>query len=185
MNDEKIIELYYNRNELAIAATAERYGAYCHAVAYNILHNEEDSQESVNDTYMSAWNSIPPHKPTILKTFLGKIARRFAIDKWRKKNAEKRGGGTIEEVLDELSECVSQNGNPIEETEKILLDKTVNSFIRGLGDSEQRVFLCRYWYAESVKDIARRFGFSESKVKVMLMRTRNKLKERLEAEGLI
>lgn len=85
MNDEKIIELYYNRNELAIAATAERYGAYCHAVAYNILHNEEDSQESVNDTYMSAWNSIPPHKPTILKTFLGKIARRFAINKWRKK----------------------------------------------------------------------------------------------------
>lgn len=101
------------------------------------------------------------------------------------KNAEKRGGGTIEEVLDELSECVSQNGNLIEETEKILLDKTVNGFIRGLGDSEQRVFLCRYWYAESVKDIAKRFGFSESKVKVMLMRTRNKLKERLEAEGLI
>ena len=127
---------------------------------------------------------MPPHKPSVLKTFLGKITRRLSIDKWRRKNAEKRGG-EIAEVLDELSECISQNGDPIAEMEKETLDKTIRTFVRELKDTEQRVFLCRYWYAKSIKEIAKLFGFSESKVKVMLMRTRNKLKARLETEGLL
>ena len=184
MTDEQIIEMYWNRNEQAISVTSEKYGTYCYSVAYGILHNEEDSKESVNDTYLSAWNSMPPHKPSVLKTFLGKITRRLSIDKWRRKNAEKRGG-EIEEVLDELSECISQSGDPIAEIEKETLDKTINTFVRDLKDTEQRVFLCRYWYAKSIKEIAKIFGFSESKVKVMLMRTRNKLKARLETEGLL
>lgn len=184
MNDDEIIEMYWDRNEQAIAVTSEKYGNYCYSVAYGILHNEEDSKESVNDTYMSAWNSIPPHRPITLKTFLGKITRRLSIDKWRKKKAEKRGGETAE-VLEELSECISQSGNPTAETEKILLDKTINSFVRGLKDTEQKIFLCRYWYAEPVKEISKRFGFSESKVKVMLMRTRNKLRKKLEEEELL
>ncbi len=184
MNDRQIIELYWNRDEQAISMTAEKYGTYCYSVAYKILHNEEDSKESVNDTYLSAWNSIPPHKPNILKTFLGKIARRISIDRWRKKNAEKRNA-EITEVLEELSECVSPRGNPMTEIEKKQLDETVNNFIAELKDVEQRVFICRYWYAESVKEIAKQFCFSESKVKVMLMRTRNKLKERLEKEDLL
>lgn len=184
MNDVQIIELYWNRDENAISATSEKYGTYCYSIAYGILHNEEDSKESVNDTYISAWNSMPPHKPNILKTFLGKITRMISIDRWRKKNAEKRGGETAE-VLDELSECVSPNGDPITEAEKKLLNDAVNSFIKELNEIEQRVFLCRYWYAEPVKEIAKRFGFSESKVKVMLMRTRNKLKTRLDKEGLL
>ena len=184
MTDAQIVEMYWERNEQAISVTAEKYGTYCYSVAYGILHNEEDSKESVNDTYMSAWNSMPPHKPGILKTFLGKITRRLSIDKWRRKNAEKRGG-EIAEVLDELSECISPSGDPIAETEKEMLDKTINSFVKELKDTEQRVFLCRYWYAKSVKEIAKLFGFSESKVKVMLMRTRNKLKEKLETEGLL
>ena len=184
MTDAQIVEMYWDRNEQAISVTSEKYGTYCYSVAYGILHNEEDSKESVNDTYMSAWNSMPPHKPSILKTFLGKITRRLSIDKWRRKNAEKRGG-EIAEVLDELSECISPNGDPIAEMEKEMLDKTINTFVRELRDTEQRVFLCRYWYAKSVKEIAKHFGFSESKVKVMLMRTRNKLKARLEAEGLL
>ena len=178
MNDLQIVEMYWKRNEQAISVTAEKYGTYCYSVAYGILHNEEDSKESVNDTYMSAWNSMPPHKPNVLKTFLGKITRRLSIDKLKRKNAEKRGG-EIAEVLDELSECISQNGDPIAEMEKETLDKTINTFVRELKDTEQRVFLCRYWYAKSVKEIAKLFGFSESKVKVMLMR------ERLETEGLL
>ena len=194
MNDLQIIEMYWKRNEQAISVTAEKYGTYCYSIAYGVLHNEEDSKESVNDTYMSAWNSMPPHKPGILKTFLGKITRRLSIDKWRRKNAEKRGG-EIAEVLDELSECISPSGDPIAEMEtsgdpiaemeKEMLDKTINSFVKELKDTEQRVFLCRYWYAKSVKEIAKLFGFSESKVKVMLMRTRNKLKTRLNEEGLL
>ena len=182
--DAQIVEMYWNRNEQAITVTAEKYGTYCYSVAYGVLHNEEDSKESVNDTYMSAWNSMPPHKPAILKTFLGKITRRLSIDRWRRRNAEKRGG-EIAEVLDELSECISPIGDPIAEIEKEMLDKTINTFVRELKDTEQRVFLCRYWYAKPVKEIAKLFGFSESKVKVMLMRTRNKLKARLETEGLL
>ena len=172
MTDAQIVEMYWERNEQAISVTAEKYGTYCYSVAYGILHNEEDSKESVNDTYMSAWNSMPPHKPNVLKTFLGKITRRLSIDKLKRKNAEKRGG-EIAEILDELSECISPIGDPIAETDK------------ELKDTEQRVFLCRYWYARSVKEIAKLFGFSESKVKVMLMRTRNKLKTRLDEEGLL
>ena len=184
MTDAQIVEMYWERNEQAISVTAEKYGTYCYSVAYGILHNEEDSKESVNDTYMSAWNSMPPHKPNVLKTFLGKITRRLSIDKLKRKNAEKRGG-EIAEILDELSECISPIGDPIAETEKEMLDKTINSFVKELKDTEQRVFLCRYWYARSVKEIAKLFGFSESKVKVMLMRTRNKLKTRLDEEGLL
>lgn len=184
MTDAQIVEMYWNRNEQAISVTSEKYGTYCYSVAYGILHNEEDSKESVNDTYLSTWNSIPPHKPGILKTFLGKITRRLSIDRWRRKKAEKRGG-EIAEVLDELSECISQSGDPIAEMEKEMLDKTINTFVRELKDMEQRVFLCRYWYAKPVKEIAKLFGFSESKVKVMLMRTRNKLKTRLNEEGLL
>ena len=184
MNDLQIIEMYWKRNEQAISVTAEKYGTYCYSVAYGILHNEEDSKESVNDTYMSAWNSMPPHKPNVLKTFLGKITRRLSIDRLKRKNAEKRGG-EIAEVLDELSECISPSGDPIAEMEKETLDKTINAFVKELKDTEQRVFLCRYWYAKPVKEIAKLFGFSESKVKVMLMRTRNKLKARLDEEGLL
>ena len=184
MNDLQIIEMYWKRNEQAISVTAEKYGTYCYSIAYGVLHNEEDSKESVNDTYMSAWNSMPPHKPNVLKTFLGKITRRLSIDRLKRKNAEKRGG-EIAEVLDELSECISPSGDPIAEMEKETLDKTINTFVRELKDTEQRVFLCRYWYAKSVKETANLFGFSESKVKVMLMRTRNKLKARLETEGLL
>ena len=184
MTDSQIVEMYWDRNEQAVTATSEKYSTYCYTVAYGILHNEEDSKESVNDTYMSAWNSMPPHKPNVLKTFLGKITRRLSIDKLKRKNAEKRGG-EIAEVLDELSEFISPSGDPIAEVEKEMLDKTINAFVRELRDTEQRVFLCRYWYAKPVKEIAKLFGFSESKIKVMLMRTRNKLKTRLNEEGLL
>ncbi|MBQ8135229.1 MAG: sigma-70 family RNA polymerase sigma factor [Clostridia bacterium] len=185
MNDRQIVEMYWNRDEKAISETTEKYGAYCYTIAFGILHNEEDTKESVNDTYMDAWNSMPPNKPKILKTFLGKITRRISIDRWRKKTAQKRGGGELPEVLEELSECITESGNPVNEMEKKLLNETINLFVKELKNTEQKVFLCRYWYADSVESIAKQFGFTQSKVKSMLMRTRIKLKERLIKEDLI
>lgn len=185
MTDQQIVEMYWNRNENAINVTAEKYGTYCYTVTYGILHNEDDAKESVNDTYMEAWNKIPPNKPKILKIFLGRIARCISIDRWRKKNAEKRGGGELPDVLEELSECTAKNGNPMDEIEKKLLNETIDLFVKGLGYAEQKVFLCRYWYAESIREIAAQCGFSESKVKSMLMRTRKKLHKQLETEGLL
>lgn len=185
MTDGQIIELYWNRNERAISETSEKYGAYCYAIAFNILNDKEDSKESVNDTYIEAWNKMPPHKPNVLKSFLGRIARCISVDKLREKTAKKRGGGEFTDVLEELSDCVAKCGNPIGEAERKLLNETVNDFIKKLKETEQKVFLCRYWYAESVKKIAEQFGFSESKVKSMLMRTRKKLYETLKTEGLL
>lgn len=185
MNDRQIVEMYWSRDEKAVNETAKKYGSYCYTIAFGILHNQEDSKESVNDTYMSAWNSMPPNKPKILKTFLGKITRRISIDRWRRKTAQKRGEGERPEVLGELSECIAENGNPVNEIEKKLLNETVNDFIKGLKDTEQKVFMCRYWYADSVESIAKQFGFTQSKVKSMLMRSRLKLKKRLTEEDLI
>ena len=107
LSDDRIVELYWERSESAISETADKYGDYCHYIAYNILYNREDAEESVNDTWLDAWNNMPPHKPSILSTFLGKITRRISIDRWRKKHAGKRGGGEMDLVLDELEECVS------------------------------------------------------------------------------
>ena len=184
MTDGQLTELYWSRDEQALIVTAEMYGAYCYSIAFGILRDEEDSKESVNDTYMSAWNSIPPHRPAILKTFLGKITRRLSIDRLRKKNAQKRSGETAD-ILEELSECISSSGDPSAESEKKLLDETINRFVKELRGIEQRVFVCRYWYAKPIREISQQFGFTESKVKAMLMRTRAKLKERLEKEELI
>ncbi len=185
MDDEQIIKMYWDRNEQAINATDKRYGTYCYAIAEGILHNQEDAKESVNDTYLEAWNKIPPHRPDIFKIFLGRLTRCISIDKWRKKTAEKRGSGELPRVLEELSECIAPEGNPCSEMEKKLLNKTINDFVRGLNHTEQKVFLHRYWYAKSVRQIAVQYGFSESKVKSMLMRMRKKLHERLETEGLL
>lgn len=184
MDDKQIVDLYWERSEKAINETAVKYGGYCYSVANNILNNRADAEECVNDTYLSAWNSMPPHRPSVLSTFLGKITRRLSIDKWRKSGAEKRGGGQTAVVLDELTECIPDKNNVEQTVETQILSEAVNSFIKELPDREQQVFLCRYWYMDSVEAIAAEFGFSESKVKSMLYRTRQKLRARLEKEGL-
>lgn len=184
MEDEKIVELYWERDEAALTETADKYGRYCYGIAYNVLAEPQETEECVNDTWLDAWNSIPPHRPSILSTFLGKITRRIAVDRWRKNHAYKRGGGQMPGVLEELDACVPV-GSPVEETvEKRLLEESVSAFISALPDTEQRIFLCRYWYMDSVGDIARRWEFSESKVKSMLHRTREKLRNHLTKEGL-
>lgn len=184
MNDEQIVDLYWARNEAAINETAVKYGSYCHSIAQNILDNRDDAEECVNDTWLDAWNSMPPHRPSILSTFLGKITRRISIDKWRHGNAKKRGGGQVPLVLEELEDCVSDGTSIEDEAERKLLAEVIASFVQALPETEQKVFLCRYWYMDSVGSIATRFRFSESKVKSMLRRTRERLRKRLELEGL-
>lgn len=183
MEDDRIIDLYWNRSEEAISETALKYGKYLYSIAYQVLSNGQDAEECVNDTYYDAWNTIPPHRPSILSTFLGKFTRRISIDLWRKNNAEKRGNSEIILVLDELEDCVSGSGSVEEESERRELTRKINDFLRALPDTERQVFLCRYWYMDSIASIAKQFSFSESKTTSMLHRTRTKLRALLEKEG--
>lgn len=185
MDDERIVQLYWDRSENAIAETAVKYGSYCHSIAYNILQSTQDAEESVNDTYLHAWNAMPPHRPSILATFLGKITRRLSIDRWRTANRTKRGGGEVPLALEELSECVA-GSQDVEDTvvHKELVD-AVNRFLDGLPVTERRIFLQRYWYLYPIREIAGSCGFSRSKVTSLLHRTRCNLRRQLEKEGFL
>lgn len=185
MDDQHIVELYWARDEEAIRHTADRYGQYCYAIAYNILSVREDSEECVNDTYLDAWNSMPPHRPNVLSAFLGKITRRIAIDRWREGRAQKRGGGEMALALDELSECVASQSDVTREVETLEVAAGVQKFLNTLPDTERRIFVRRYWHMESVASLAVRFGYGQSRVKSMLHRTRAKLRRYLEEEGLL
>ena len=185
MEDTRIVNLYWARSENAIAETSAKYGSYCYSIAYNILANAEDADESVNDTYLDAWNSMPPHRPAILSTFLGKITRRVSIDKWRGRTAEKRGSVEIMLVLDELSDCVPSSQNVEHEIETAELAKVINDFVMSLPPMDRRVFICRYWYLDPISAICQQFGFSQSKVKMMLYRQRQRLLSHLEREAYL
>ena len=176
MDDKSIIDLYFSRNQDAITQTDKKYGRYCYSIAYNILTNKQDAEESVSDTYMTAWSTIPPRRPSVLSTFLGKITRHIAIDRWRERSASKRGGGEVTLALEELEECIAGHQNLEMEFERKELLRAYVKFLDTLPVTERRVFLCRYWYVESIETIADKFGFSESKVKTMLHRTRKKLR---------
>ena len=184
MDDNKIIELYWNRSENAISETAAKYGGYCYTIAYNILSNSEDSEESVNDTWLAAWNSMPPKKPKLLAAFLGKMTRYISLDRWKNRTAAKRGGGEVPLVLEELEECISGEDSVEREYLKKEFAMMMNQFLENLPETERKVFMCRYWYMDSIEDIADRFSFSESKVTSMLHRTRGKLRNLLEQEGI-
>lgn len=183
MEDQKIIDLYWQRSEQAIAETDRKYGGYCYAIAYNILSNREDSEESVSDTYMAAWRAMPPKKPGILSAFLGKITRHLAIDRWRRRTADKRGGGETVLALEELENCVSGSESVEASMQRKELAILINRFLDSLPETERRVFLSRYWYVDSIQDIADTFGFSAGKVNSMLYRTREKLRRVLQKEG--
>ena len=176
MEDSKIVDLYWARSEYAITESAQKYGSYCYAIAYNILSNTQDADESVNDTYLGAWNSMPPHRPSILRTFLGKITRRLSLKKWRDKNRKKRGGGEVSIALDELNECIPSRSVVEEEAAAEELSKILNRFVAELQETERQIFICRYWYLDSIEKISRDFNFSSSKVKSILHRTRVKLR---------
>ena len=185
MEDQQIVALFFDRDEQAITQTAAKYGKYLFSIAYHILSSNRDSEEAVNDTYLGAWRSIPPHAPIKLNTYLGKITRRVALGKWKAAYAQKRGGGEIVLALEELGECFSGGDTPEHTMERMELTKAINVFLKALPETEQRVFVCRYWYLYPVKTIAKEFAFSESKVKSMLSRTRMKLKNHLQKEGML
>ena len=183
--DDRIVELFWQRSDSAISETADKYGDYCHYIAYNILMSREDAEESVNDTWLDAWQSMPPHKPSILSTFLGKITRRISIDRWRKKHAGKRGGGEMDLVLDELEDCISDPTDVEIAIEQKEMARIIREFLDALPATERRVFLRRYWYMDSIAGIALDFDFTESKTASMLHRTRGKLRDKLESEGFL
>ncbi|MBQ8831428.1 MAG: sigma-70 family RNA polymerase sigma factor [Oscillospiraceae bacterium] len=184
MQDTGILELYRQRDERAIAETDAAYGAYCRSIAENILHSYEDTEECVSDAYLRAWNTIPPARPKSLKLFLAKITRNLAFDAYKRKNAEKRGGGETPLILEELAECIS-GGSTEEDVFGRALEHTVNVFVKKLPKREQSIFVRRYFYAEPISAIAKRYGISEGGIKSSLMRTRQKLKNHLLKEGFL
>lgn len=185
MDDKQIVDLYFARKEQAIRETAKKYGKYCFAIARNILQNSSDAEETVNDTYMGAWNSIPPHRPAMLSTYLGKITRRLALKRWTANRTQKRGGSEIALALEELAGCIPSDFDVESRINEDELTQILNDFVRNLPNPESHVFLCRYWYLNSIEAIARRFDFSQSKVKSMLSRTRKKLYAHLQKEGYL
>ena len=184
MQDNEIIALYWARAEGAIAETAKRYGSYCYAIAWNILHRQEDAEECENDTWLAAWNTMPPARPQKLATFLGRLTRNIALDRYDYNTAQKRGG-EFPLVLSELSECIAAVDNVEKQVEAQETADCISTFLRTQSKISRMVFVRRYWYADSIADIAKRFGMRESRVKSMLFRTRNKLRDYLEAEGVI
>ena len=183
MDDGKIVGLYWGRNEQAIEETSAKYGAYCGQIARNILDSRADEEECVNDTWLHAWNAMPPQKPSLLAVFLGRITRNLAFDRWRRNRSEKRGGGQTGLVLDELAECVSGADDPAQAVQAQELVKEIDRFLAGLPEDKRAMFLQRYWYADSVRTIARRFAVSENNVSVTLSRLRGKLKAHLHERG--
>ena len=182
LEDQNILDLYFQRSEQAIAETDRKYGGYCYSVAYNILSNREDSEESVSDAYLQAWNTIPPRRPNVFRAFLAKLTRHISIDRWRRTSAQKRGGGEMVLVLEELDVC-ADTGNPETELQAKELVQLLNRFLQALPEVERNIFLCRYWYLDSVQTISESTGYSQSKVTSMLHRTRGKLRKMLSQEG--
>lgn len=185
MEDSQIIELFWQKNPEAISKTANKYGAYCSTIAKNILHNAEDSEECVNDTWLHAWNAIPPQRPNALRMFLAKITRNLSFDRFIAQNAEKRGGGEIPLVLDELAECLAGETDVEAEYESRELGQCIRQFVRILPERDGNVFVRRYFFTEPVADIAKRYGLTQNNVMVILSRTRRKLKAHLLKEGYL
>ena len=183
MDDSKIVQLYWDRDEQAIPATSDKYGTYCISIAQNILGNQEDAEECVNDTYMSAWNSMPPHRPRILSVFLGKITRNLSLNRYKQNTAGKRGGREVPVVLDEIAELVSDTGSVEQEVDRKELVKAIDAFLDRLPTDKRSIFICRYWYFDSVSKIAARFGMTENHVSVTLNRLRVKLHNDLLERG--
>ncbi len=184
MNDREIVALFWAKNENAIHATAAKYGSYCHTVAYNILYDHFEADECVNDTYLSAWNSIPPQKPNILSAFLGKITRNIALNRYKRNFAQKRGGGQVEIALSELENCLPSDTTAEYLPDEKFIVSVINRFLYAHTKTKRNIFILRYWYLYSIREIADLYKISESKVKALLFRMRNELKKILEKEDV-
>mgnify|MGYP004487301569 CR=1 FL=1 len=185
LEDTQIVNLFFIRSEEALRETDRKYGHFCFKIAWNILENQEDAEESVSDTYLAAWKSIPPTRPSQLSAFLAKITRHISLDRWRRRSAEKRGGGEADVALEELEECVA-GSNTVESTVAAKeLQAALNRFLETQSEMERVLFVSRYWYLRPVKEIADKTGLSVSNVKTQLCRTRKKLRFFLEKEELL
>ena len=178
MDDKVIVQMYLDRDENAILKTKEKYEAYCYAISNNILGNYEDAQECVNDTYLRVWNSIPPQKPVRLSTYLGKIVRNLSFDRYKKNTATKRGGGQTKLILDELEDIISERNTPVDEVERKELIRTINEYLANVSQRKRQLFVCRYWYADSIRNIADRYNMT-----VILNRMRAELRIYLSERG--
>ena len=184
MEDAKIVQLYWDRDEAAISATAEKYGGYCGAIARHILDSPEDAEECVNDTYLCAWKAMPPHRPNILSVFLGRITRNLALNRYRHNKAAKRGGSHLPAVLEELSDTISARDNVEQEADRRELVRMIDAFLAGLSAQQRTMFLRRYWYFDSIAEIGARLGMTENHVSVILSRLRRKLRAYLLERGI-
>ena len=183
MEDNQIVDLYWERSEAAIQETDKKYGRYCHYIAYQILSNDEDAEEIVNDTYLKTWNTVPPNRPDPLKAYVGMISNQLALNRYDEKTAQKRGGGSISLIYHELEECISDMDESEDIAEDVALRDVLNRFIWSLPKKTRNIFVRRYWYASSVAEIAEEYGMKESAVAMLMFRTRLKLKELLIKEG--
>ena len=183
MEDKEILRLYCDRDQRAISETSAKYGRFCGKIAMNILHSREDAEECVNDTYLRAWNSIPPVIPSIFSAFLGRITRNLSFNRYKALHADKRGGGETALILDELAEIVSDGETPENELMRRELTKEINEFLTGLSEEKRGMFIRRYWYSDKVSDIAERYGKTESTISVTLNRLRKKLRDFLKERG--
>lgn len=184
MEDELIIELYWQRNESAINHTNKKYGNYCHKIAFNILSDHADCEECLNDAYLKVWNSIPVDKPRIFSAYLGKITRNLAINMYNYSHAKKRGGGEIELIFEELEDCLPSPQNDEGEEKSLQITQIINAFLYSLSEENRNIFVRRYWYGDSIKEIAKYFHYNQSKIKSMLFRNRKLLKIELTREGI-
>lgn len=184
MRDEQIIDLYWARSQDAIRETQDKYGRYCHSIAWHILEDEQDCQECVNDTWMRAWNAMPEARPDRLPVFLGKITRNLSLDRWKHDRAIKRGFGQTALALEELAECIPDRQSVEQAADQLVLVQVLNDFLRVQSREKRRIFLLRYWYLFSVQEIALELSVTESKVKMTLLRMRQALRQMLEKEDI-
>lgn len=185
MDDQYILGLYLDRSENAIRETSAKYGAYCFSIANNILASHEDAEECVNDAYLAAWNSIPPHRPAKLSTYLGRLVRNISINCWKSRNAQKRGGSEWTVALEELRPFEDRSQDLEAELSYQETAASFNRFLKTLPKTERDIFLRRYWFLDPIGDIAESFGFTQSKVASMLLRTRQKLRKHFEKENIL
>ncbi len=183
MDDKAIVELYWQRNEQAIKQTADKYGSYCMKISLNILQDRMDSEENVNDAYMQTWKALPPNRPQSLMAFLGKLTRNLALNRYKANHAQKRAADEFAVSLEELSDCTPTKVSVDDEVQIGEISRIISRFLHTENEDARRVFVCRYFYSDSIEHIASRFGYSQSKIKSMLMRTRNRLRLCLEKEG--
>ena len=184
MEDSDIIELYWQRDQSAIAETSEKYGKFLWNIAWNVLRSHGDAEECVNDTYLRTWNAIPPARPSAFRAWLGRITRNLSLDRWKQSRAEKRGGDGMEVLLGELDQCVPASHGVEQALEDQEIARLISAFLRTLSQEPRIMFLRRYWYGEDLADIARKLGCGQGKVKSSLFRTRKALRAYLEKEGV-